>query len=76
MTVRSKGAKHGTARRSAGTPPPVGDAAPLADAERLSRIAVSAYFRAQTRDFAPGAELDDWLWAEREIGHGSPPAAA
>ena len=29
-------------------------------------IAVSAYFRAERRGFAPGSELDDWLDAEAE----------
>jgi hypothetical protein len=30
-------------------------------------IAAAAYYRAQRRGFAPGAEVDDWLAAEREI---------
>ncbi|MBK8815938.1 MAG: DUF2934 domain-containing protein [Methylococcaceae bacterium] len=30
-------------------------------------VAVSAYFRAEKRDFNPGQELDDWLEAEHEI---------
>ena len=30
-------------------------------------IARLAYRLAQERDFAPGAELDDWLEAEREL---------
>jgi hypothetical protein len=35
--------------------------------ERDTRIAEAAYRRAEARRFAPGAELDDWLAAEREI---------
>jgi hypothetical protein len=35
--------------------------------ERAARIARRAYELAAARGFAPGAELDDWLQAEREI---------
>ncbi|SEQ91046.1 Protein of unknown function [Nitrosomonas sp. Nm51] len=31
-----------------------------------SRVAVSAYYKAQARGFEPGYELDDWLAAEVE----------
>jgi hypothetical protein len=42
---------------------------PAGDRER--RIAVAAYLRAERRGFAPGAELEDWLDAERELdSHG------
>ena len=34
---------------------------------RAARIARIAYQRAEQRGFAPGAELEDWLAAEREI---------
>ncbi|HEU4487437.1 MAG TPA: DUF2934 domain-containing protein [Povalibacter sp.] len=34
---------------------------------REERIAISAYWRAAQRQFAPGHELDDWLAAEREV---------
>lgn len=34
---------------------------------RWSRIANRAYELAQQRGFTPGAELNDWLQAEREI---------
>jgi len=34
---------------------------------REERIAISAYWRAAQRQFAPGNELEDWLAAEREI---------
>ena len=33
---------------------------------REDRIAVAAYLRAARRGFAPGAELEDWLAAEKE----------
>ena len=36
------------------------------DQERKRHIEVAAYFRAEGRGFAPGAEIDDWLAAERE----------
>jgi predicted acylesterase/phospholipase RssA len=35
---------------------------------REERIAEAAYWRAERRGFSPGAELDDWLHAEKEIG--------
>jgi hypothetical protein len=35
--------------------------------ERHRRIAEAAYFRAEQHGFRMGAELDDWLEAEREI---------
>jgi hypothetical protein len=34
---------------------------------REERIAMSAYWRAASRQFTPGQELDDWLAAEREV---------
>jgi len=41
------------------------DATPSASREQ--RIAERAYELARNRGFAPGAALDDWLQAEREI---------
>lgn len=35
--------------------------------DRQERIARAAYGRAEKRGFAPGAEWDDWLEAEREV---------
>jgi hypothetical protein len=35
---------------------------------RLQMIAEAAYFRAERRGFAPGAESRDWLESEAEIG--------
>lgn len=34
---------------------------------RREHIATAAYYMAERRSFAPGAEVDDWLQAEREI---------
>jgi len=36
------------------------------DEKRLSRIAESAYYKAEARGFSSGFELDDWLAAEAE----------
>lgn len=30
-------------------------------------VRTAAYFRAQRRGFAPGYEIEDWLWAEAEV---------
>lgn len=38
----------------------------LNDEEQNSRIAVSAYYKAQARGFEPGHELEDWVAAEAE----------
>jgi hypothetical protein len=38
-----------------------------AAAQRLRHIATRAYFKAETRGFQPGKELDDWLEAEAEF---------
>ena len=38
--------------------------------ERRSRIAVSAYLRAERRGFQPGFEVEDWLSAEQEVDQG------
>lgn len=35
--------------------------------DRHARISDAAYRKAEARGFAPGAELDDWLAAEREV---------
>ena len=44
------------------------DAKPKRSAEeRWNSIAVAAYHKAEKRGFAPGAELQDWVEAEKEI---------
>jgi len=35
--------------------------------DRDAKIAEIAYLKAESRDFAPGYELEDWLEAEREF---------
>jgi Protein of unknown function (DUF2934) len=44
--------------------------------ERARLIAEAAYYRAESRGFAPGHEVGDWLDAEREVdtrlGAGAP----
>ena len=50
----------------------IGHGASLPDASvspdrRRTMIAEAAYFRAQSRGFAPGGELDDWLEAEWSV---------
>jgi hypothetical protein len=35
--------------------------------DRDAKIAELAYFKAESRGFEPGYELDDWLEAEREF---------
>jgi hypothetical protein len=40
---------------------------PLETVSRETMIREAAYFRAERRGFAQGAELDDWLAAEAEI---------
>jgi hypothetical protein len=35
--------------------------------EREQMIAVTAYYRAQRRNFDPGRDLQDWLEAETEV---------
>lgn len=34
--------------------------------DRDAKIAVLAYYKAESRGFAPGYELEDWLEAEQE----------
>jgi len=36
-------------------------------ADRNARIAELAYYKAESRGFEPGHELEDWLEAEREL---------
>ena len=36
-------------------------------ADRWRRIAAAAYLRAERRGFAGGAELEDWLEAEKQV---------
>jgi hypothetical protein len=38
-----------------------------ASVSRTELVAMAAYYRAEKRSFSPGAELEDWLAAEREV---------
>jgi hypothetical protein len=46
-------------------PQAVPQARPVRDLDRL--IAEEAYYRAQSRGFEPGHELEDWIAAEKEV---------
>ena len=35
--------------------------------EKLTRIAIAAYYKAEERGYEPGYEIQDWLEAEAEI---------
>jgi hypothetical protein len=68
--------KHNTPLRSrkgapTTSPPPFDPlrfvATPKAIKSREAMIAELAYFKAQSRGFAPGHEVEDWLAAESEI---------
>lgn len=37
------------------------------DEDNLTRIALSAYYKAEARGYQPGHELQDWLEAEAEF---------
>lgn len=52
---------------AAGADKVTGEAKPIDAEQRRAMIAQAAYFRAEKRGFAPGAELQDWLAAEAEI---------
>ena len=43
-------------------------AEPLTDEQRRELIAVAAYYLAESRNFQPGHENEDWLAAEVQIG--------
>jgi hypothetical protein len=64
-TRRSKPNTSSLAEAPAGRPSPA-DGFDLREA-REEMIRIAAYYLAEKRSFAPGAELDDWLAAEAEI---------
>ena len=39
----------------------------LNNEDMISRIAVSAYYKAEARGYEPGHEIQDWLEAEAEM---------
>jgi Protein of unknown function (DUF2934) len=40
---------------------------PIDPDQRRAKIALAAYYRAESRGFAPGCETEDWLEAESEV---------
>lgn len=59
-------------KKSAAVLPPA--SLPPPDGDRMERIRVAAYLRAERRGFAPGHEWEDWLAAEAEFGAATGPA--
>jgi hypothetical protein len=43
------------------------DSSEIEDEDKLNRIAVSAYYKAEARGYEPGHEMQDWLDAEAEV---------
>ncbi|MET0012732.1 MAG: DUF2934 domain-containing protein [Sedimenticola sp.] len=68
VATKKKVAKKSTAKKR-----PAANAAATVAANRLNAqyryemIATVAHHRAAERDFAPGHELNDWLWAETVV---------
>ena len=56
-------------KESVNTIPAAGIKSKHNNEDRLSRIAVSAYYKAEARGYEPGHEIQDWLEAEAEILH-------
>ena len=46
---------------------PEESSAPITETERRAMIESAAYYRAQSRGFSPGYEMEDWLAGEKEI---------
>ncbi len=66
-TEKSRRAKRPASRSPAKSPSEDVTVVNLAVLNRDEMIAVAAYYRAQSRSFEPGHELEDWLAAESEI---------
>jgi len=66
MAVKKQPAKAQPAKpQPSMKPQAVPQARPVRDLDRL--IAEEAYYRAQSRGFEPGHELEDWIAAEKEV---------
>ena len=59
--------KQVAARTTAPRAPSATPIQPISPRERYEMIARMAYFRAESRSFQPGNELDDWLECERTV---------
>jgi len=46
---------------------PKGSSTPINLPDCYTRIAELAFYKAESRDFEPGHEFDDWIEAEREF---------
>jgi hypothetical protein len=67
---RNGGGTGNSVQKAAEATPPANPAVAadlLSPEERHVQISRAAYRRAETRGFAPGADLEDWLLAEREV---------
>jgi hypothetical protein len=71
MKAKTHSSRSPTARaakpRAAARTETTSERAALSPEQRRALIAQAAYYRAEQRGFAPGAELQDWLAAEAEI---------
>jgi len=70
--TQAASAKSGKSRIEKGASGAVLTAVTLEERHRL--IAEAAYYRAESRNFIPGFELEDWLSAEAEIEGNLPKA--
>jgi hypothetical protein len=67
-TAAKAAAKTPAAKTAAVKTPAKPAPAALSAAQREQMVRTAAYFRAESRGFAPGYEWDDWLSAEAEVG--------
>lgn len=63
--MKPKATQHKTNGNNTASPQSSGAADPL------DHIATAAYYKAASRGFAPGKEIDDWLEAETEYQGGT-----
>lgn len=61
------GAKKPVARKKVETPVTITRASFVGPEQRAALIAEAAYFRAESRGFQPGQEMEDWLAAEADV---------
>lgn len=67
-TIKNETKKPSTVKKvKEKTANPDKDSSPICLPDRDCKIAELAYYKAESRGFAPGNELDDWLEAEREF---------
>jgi hypothetical protein len=67
VDVRGVVAKRDPKRAVASAKEPVSDSPACSGEDRYRMIAEAAYYRAESRGFEGGSDLDDWLAAEMEI---------